>query len=189
MIKLKTALLLPAAASIAVSVAAVAAANPEDAPAEPAATSDVRHTPATVTVTAMVAPGQCQPIESGPSAVQVTDTAVPAPSQDPNAPEAVPAALQEEQHSTGAGTSRFDPYTCAPAAPATSASESAPESLAADPAAATPIYTAPLAPHPGSSGSGVAGGADATSTPRPLSEPTTETTLPPFPGEETDQPR
>ncbi|WP_234884212.1 hypothetical protein [Mycolicibacterium aubagnense] len=186
MITFKSALMAPAFAAIALSTTVtVALADPESTPASPSG-NEVRQTPATVTVTATVAPGQCMPIAGGPSSVSVTDTAgAPTDTQGAPLPTTVTTVARTEgEPGTGASTSRFDPYTCAPV-PAVAATEpghtaeSAP-SLAPTTVAAVPSYTAPLAPYPGSNGAGIASGGDAVAaaTQQPLSSPTTITTVP-----------
>lgn len=74
---LKRALAGAALLSIALAVPiSIAGADPASEPdSDRTAAESARPTPATVTVTAMVAPGQCKPIAGGPSPVAVTDTA------------------------------------------------------------------------------------------------------------------
>ncbi|MEN4460976.1 hypothetical protein ABFV47_07370 [Mycolicibacterium fortuitum] len=180
--KLKTALLVPAVVSIALSAAVTAAVADPGSDYSESETSDVRVTPATVTVTATVAPGQCAPVAGGPPNVAVTDTAVePQPSEVRDASITATMAANGEVGPSGVSTSRFDPYTCAPV-PAAVTSNAAPVTPE-QPDAQVPTYTAPLAPYPGSHSSGVAGGADteATSTQGPLSPPTASSTLPAAP--------
>lgn len=186
MITFKSALLVPAFAAIALSTTvAVALADPDTAPVSPSG-NEVRQTPATVTVTATVAPGQCMPIAGGPSSAPVTDTAgAPTPAEGAPLPTTVTTVARTEgEPGTGASTSRFDPYTCAPV-PAAAVAEpghttTSAASLAPTAAAAVPSYTPPLAPYPGSNGSGTASGGDAVAaaTQQPLSAPTTSTTVP-----------
>jgi hypothetical protein len=180
--RLKTALLIPAAVSIALSAAVTVAVADPGSELPESETTDVRVTPATVTVTATVAPGQCAPVAGGPPNIAVTDTAAePQLSEGQVAPSTATVSADGEAGPSGASTSRFDPYTCAPvpAAATSSATPAAPARTDAE----IPTYTAPLAPYPGSNGSGVSGGADAeaTSTQGPLSEPTTSSTLPAAP--------
>lgn len=184
----KNTLLAVSLLSIALAVpVAVAGAEPSpDGGALPG--TDVRQTPATVTVTAMVAPGQCAPVDGGPAAVEVTDTvAGPAPadsavggggtpgSTDPNL---VPVGSFQGQigNTEGPGTSRFDPYTCAPVpASLTETAEDEATALQAPPAEVVPSYTPTLNPYPGADGI-ASGGSNESSD--PLSAPTTSTTIP-----------
>lgn len=180
----KRGLLAASLLSIALAVpVAVAGAQPDAEPAAEQIAETARPTPATLTVTATVAPGQCQPVAGGPAPVTVTDTA-----QEPPAPDVVPVASAEHvdgeptPNATGAGTSRFDPYTCAPVPPLTAEGESTGTTAAASPlqdapAEVIPSYTPTLNPYPGGSGGISAGGA--TDSADPLSEPTTTVTIPP----------
>ncbi|GAS96776.1 uncharacterized protein RMCC_3742 [Mycolicibacterium canariasense] len=179
----KHTLLAASLLSIALAVpVAVAGAQPTPEPAAEQGTDAARPTPATLTVTATVAPGQCQPHSGGPAAVPVTDTAREAP-----APGAAPAQPVEHvegspaPNATGAGTSRFDPYTCAPvppqAADADASDAPSASALQGAPTAVIPSYTPTLNPYPGSSGGISTGGAAESSD--PLSAPTTTATIPP----------
>lgn len=181
----KHSLLAASLLSIALAVpVAVAGAQPAPEPPTEPGTEAARPTPATLTVTATVAPGQCQPHTGGPAAVPVTDTAQEAPS-----PEA--AGVQPVEHvegaptpnATGAGTSRFDPYTCAPVPPqaadadADASGDPSATALQDAPTEVIPSYTPTLNPYPGG-GSGISTGGAAESS-DPLSAPTTTATIPP----------
>ncbi len=179
MIKPQTALLVPALLSIVLAVpATIAFADPDTDPTAPivgAAGADqqvTRSTPATITVTATVAPGQCEPIAGGPSSAQVTDTAGPPTEEQPIARQ---AALTSQVQAPPESSSRFDPYTCAPVP----VSATAPSLSGAPSAPAIPSYTPTLNPYPGQSGQGVSSGSGAVSTSDPLSAPTTSRTIAP----------
>lgn len=180
MIKLQTALLVPALVSIALAVpATIAFADPDTDPSAPASDGAdpgwraTRSTPATITVTATVAPGQCQPVSGGPASTQVTDTA--GPPVEPSAIARQAAMTSEAKAPTSSETSRFDPYTCAPV-PVDSTSLTAAPSTSV-----IPSYTPTLNPYPGQNGSGAAGssGSGAVATSDPLSAPTTSRTIAP----------
>lgn len=180
MIKLQTALLVPALVSIALAVpATIAFADPDTDPSAPASDGAdpgwraTRSTPATITVTATVAPGQCQPVSGGPASTQVTDTA--GPPVEPSAIARQAAMTSEAKAPASSEASRFDPYTCAPV-PVDSTSLTAAPSTSV-----IPSYTPTLNPYPGQNGSGAAGssGSGAVATSDPLSAPTTSRTIAP----------
>ncbi|WP_234802899.1 hypothetical protein [Mycobacteroides abscessus] len=181
MIKLQTALLVPALMSIALAVpATIAFADPDSDPSAPSSEGAdpgwraTRSTPATITVTATVAPGQCQPVSGGPASTQVTDTAGP-----PIEPSVVArqAALASDANapSSSPESSRFDPYTCAPVPVESTSLTAAPST------SVIPSYTPTLNPYPGQNGSGAAGssGPGSVTTSDPLSAPTTSRTIAP----------
>lgn len=161
---LKNALLIPAIASIAVAVATVAIADPngEGQIADHASAPDLH---GTVTVTATIAPNQCQPVAGGPTATEAADTG-----QEPvGTANAAPQPV-------GATGSRFDPYTCTPV-PADASGTEKPTTAGSGSGSGSAgsghdAYTPTLQPFPnsGGTGSGPAHG--------PLSEPTTTAMLP-----------
>ena len=177
----KHSLLAASLLSIALAVpVAVASAQPSPEPAaDPGAAEAARPTPATLTVTATVAPAQCQPVAGGPASVPVTDAA-----GAPVTPGATPVEHVEAaptQNPTGLGTSRFDPYTCAPVPPQSADAEAGADATASAlqdaPAQVIPSYTPTLNPYPGSAGGISAGGYAESSD--PLSPPSTTATIPP----------
>jgi hypothetical protein len=164
--KLQKVLLIPAVSAIAVGIATVAIADPPDGSRE----SNVSAPDAngTVTVTATVAPNQCQPVAGGPTATEAADTG-----QEP-----VDAAETGTASSVGVSSSRFDPYTCTPVpANATgTGGEKSPHAAGNETGQAPQQhYTPTLQPFPnsGESGDGPARGA--------LGEPTTSVLLTPTP--------
>lgn len=180
MIKLQTALLIPALMSIALAVpVSIALADPDAGPSAPTSEGTdpgsraTRSTPATITVTATVAPGQCQPVSGGPAATQVTDTA--GPPIEPSVIARQAALTSEAKAPASSDSSRFDPYTCAPV-PVDSTSLTAAPSTSV-----IPSYTPTLNPYPGQNGSGAAGssGSGSVTTSDPLSAPTTSRTIAP----------
>lgn len=155
---IKTALLIPATASIALASAAVAFADPHDDDGGRQPTNiSAPDAHGTVTVTATVAPGQCQPVAGGPTATEASDTGGQPVNDTPGVP----------PQTTAASSSRFDPYTCAPVPVSAGATTS---TTATEHAGST--YTPSLMPFPygGGSGNGPARG--------PLSEPTTSVLIP-----------
>lgn len=143
-----------------------------DDPAVPAPTPPVSgdpsapgtdQNPATVTVTATVAPDQCQPLPGGPSAGNVADSGTPGAGNPEDSvaltPEATPGAIDAvapspaEVTATGnAGptpSSRFDPYTCAPVTTTTTAPETGENPDYVPPVEDIPTYTPTLNPYPG----------------------------------------
>ncbi len=180
MIKLQTALLVPALMSIALAVpATIAFADPDSDPSAPASEGTdpgwraTRSTPATITVTATVAPGQCQPVSGGPASTQVTDTA--GPPIEPSVVARQAALTSEAKAPSSSESSRFDPYTCAPVPVESTSLTAAPST------SVIPSYTPTLNPYPGQNGSGAAGssGSGSASTSDPLSAPTTSRTIAP----------
>ena len=178
MFKPKRVMLATALAAVAVAVpVSVAGAEPEPM-SDPAGDTPIaaRSTPATITVTATVAPGQCAPVAGGPEAVEVTDTVAPAPNSEPGAG---PVDTQPVVVVTDPGSSRFDPYTCAPVPAEESTDEDEDgeggAGAGAAPVADIPSYTPTLNPYPGQLGN--AGGDQDVSD--PLSAPTTTATIVP----------
>ncbi|AMU28919.1 hypothetical protein I3U30_15295 [Mycobacteroides abscessus subsp. massiliense] len=180
MIKLQTALLVPALMSIALAVpATIAFADPDSDPSAPASDGTdsgwraTRSTPATITVTATVAPGQCQPVSGGPASTQVTDTA--GPPIEPSVVARQAALTSEAKAPSSLESSRFDPYTCAPVPVESTSLTAAPST------SVIPSYTPTLNPYPGQNGSGAAGssGSGSASTSDPLSAPTTSHAIAP----------
>ncbi|WP_236746967.1 hypothetical protein [Mycobacteroides abscessus] len=179
MIKLQTALLVPALMSVALAVpATIAFADPDTDPSAPSSDGAdpgwraTRSTPATITVTATVAPGQCQPVSGGPASTQVTDTA--GPPVEPSAIARQAAMTSEAKAPSSPDASRFDPYTCAPVPVESTSLTAAPST------SVIPSYTPTLNPYPGQSGSGPAGGSGGSvRTSDPLSAPTTSHTIAP----------
>lgn len=164
---IKTAALIPAVASVAIATATVAFADSSSDGDSGVSSVDAQ---GTVTVTATVAPDQCQPVAGGPESAPVTDTA--GEPVDPQSPSSDEEDASTDQ-STGAHTSRFDPYTCAPVP------VSAETSASTETVRPIPSYEAPLQPYP-AGGSEVSGGVPNQGR-GPLSEPTTSSTLPPMP--------
>ena len=170
---IKTALLLPAAASLAVATAIVASANPSDDAGEVASSPDIH---GTVTVTATVAPEQCEPVAGGPTATEATDTGAQPGGPDAEVTEAADSTEGDEARPHGISTSRFDPYTCAPVPAAeTTTTDKPSESAAGAGGADAPAhtFTPTLQKKPGDTSEHTARD--------PLSEPTTSGTLPPLP--------
>ncbi|BBY54085.1 hypothetical protein H7J07_05605 [Mycobacterium koreense] len=163
---IKNAMLIPAVASIAVATAAVCFADPSDTGGDDNRSVDAQ---GTVTVTATVAPDQCEPVAGGPTATEANDSG----DKPANPADAEEGAADAE--GTGISTSRFDPYTCAPV-PASDSDRDKPSDKPETPQQGPEhTYEPPLQKLPADSGgSGPAHG--------PLSDPTTTSVLPPLPG-------
>lgn len=175
---IKTAMLIPAAASIAIATATVATgwhwpgATAGVTVTVPCASALDEALSLSLSFAGSANPGQHQPAAGGPSSAPVTD-----PADEPVDPQApAPAEQGALAQSTGAHTSRFDPYTCA-SVPA-SAETSTPSETAHTPQP-VPSYEAPLLPFPAGGPEVAAGGPNQSR--GPLSEPTTSRTLPPLP--------
>lgn len=167
--------------ALALSPLGLAGANPEAEPGGPAAPVTV-----TATVTAIVAPDQCEPVPDGKLPQLAVDYATTGDPITPEAQEPVDERANEEVSTEGTvaevadgeirGSGPFDPYLCVPQPEAPTTAPETPEIDEGPKLEDIPGVTPTLRPYPGTGGglaeSSEGGSGVELGTPDPDAEPT-----------------